>query len=290
MVSRQIGKALAAVADAKPSDASIHRARKSIKKARALWRMLRYAFPPATYRQANTCLRDAGRPLGAARDAEILVIALDTALAGNGGLAGTRALKALRHALVLNGSAIKQAVMRESTGIELSRRELRSAQQRIKNRSIAARGWSVIGKGLRRTYAGGRHAYHRAHADRDAAHLHEWRKQVQYLHYQLAALMPLRRGRIGKLASATSELSERLGDDHDLAVLRTRILEQSGAFFSAAQQAQVLVMIDRERARLQNSAFRLGARIYEKKPAGFGARFGGYWHEWRRTRAKAKGV
>jgi CHAD domain-containing protein len=289
IVCKEILKAQGALGGKRLTDSAIHGARKSIKRARAVWRLLRHAFPAATYRQANARLRDAGRPLGAARDAKILVVALDKVFKGRGGLAEASALKTLRHGLIQNGSAIKHAVMLEPAGITLSRRALRSTYQRIKDCPIGERGWSVLGKGLRRTYARGRRMYHKARADRHAEHLHEWRKQVKYLHHQFAALKPLWPGPIGELASATGELSERLGDDHDLFVLCTRILAQSGAFDSAAQQGRMIAAIERERADLQNTAFMFAARIYEEKPADFIARFGGYWYEWRRTKTTAHG-
>jgi len=47
-------------------------ARKSLKKARASLRLPRPALRDSDYRQENTSLRDAARPLSAARDAKVL--------------------------------------------------------------------------------------------------------------------------------------------------------------------------------------------------------------------------
>ena len=285
---KQIAAALAALSAKRPSDSSIHAARKAIKKARALWRLLQDALPAATYREVNARLRDAGRPLGAARDAKILVVALDRLLKAYGRRAAPNTLQAFRRSLVQNGSAIKHALMCEPTGIALSRHALRRVCQQVRGFSVSKGGWSVLGKGLRRTYARGRRMYRKACSDRRAEHLHEWRKQVKYLHNEIAILKPLWRGPIGKLASATGRLSEQLGDDHDLAVLCSRVLAQRGTIFSAAQAAKIVALIDRERAGLQDAACTLGARIYEEKAAAFAARFGGYWDEWRRTKTKAQ--
>ena len=54
-------------------------------------------------------------------------------------------------------------------------------------------------------------------------------------------------------------------------------------FSSAAQQAEIIAVIDREREHLQSAAFMLGARIYAQKPADFSTRCDGYWHKWRRA-------
>lgn len=281
---REIAKARAAITGKRPSDSAIHGARNSIKKARALWRLIQRALPAGTYGQANACLRDAGRPLGVARDARILVVALDKILKEDGRLAAAGAVKEFRRGLIQDAATAKRTVKLESNGITLSRHVLRSAYQQAKDCSIGKRGWSIIGHGLRRTYARGRRSYHKARSGRDTQHLHEWRKQVKYLHHQFGALKPLWRGPIGKLRHATGELSELLGDDHDLAVLHGRVLAQQGAFSSSHQQARILALIDRRRVDLEDSAFVLGARIYEEKPVDLAARFGGYWHEWRRSR------
>src|SRR3954454_12297771 len=50
--------------------AAVHGARKRLKKTRALVRLARPALPRASYREENRALRDRGRALSAARDAD----------------------------------------------------------------------------------------------------------------------------------------------------------------------------------------------------------------------------
>jgi CHAD domain-containing protein len=283
IVDEHIGAALLALNGRRPSDRSIHSARKSIRKARAVWRLLQQALPRATYRYLNKQLRAAGQPLGAARDAAILVVTLDRLLKTRGGAAAASTVKVFRRALVQSRNTVKHDVMAAPTGLALTRRTLGSAHQRIEDCSLEKRGWSVLGKGMRRVYGRGRRMYRRARSDRCAAHLHGWRKQVKYLHHELAYLRPLWRGPIRKLADATDELSERLGVDHDLAILRAQVITHNRTFSSAAQQAEIIAAIEREREHLQSAAFMLGARIYAQKPADFSTRCGEYWHEWRRA-------
>ena len=283
IVYEHIGDALIALNGRTPSDSSIHSARKSIRKARAVWRLLQPALPRAVYRHVNKRLRAAGQPLGAARDAAILVITLDRLFKACGGAAAASTVQVFRRALVQSRNAVKHDVMTEPTGIALSRQALRSAHQRIDDYSLEKRGWSALGKGMRRVYGRGRRMYRRARSDRRAEHLHGWRKQVKYLHHELAFLRPLWRGHIRRLADATDELSERLGVDHDLAILRAQVITHGRTFSSAAQQAEIIAVIDREREHLQSAAFMLGARIYAQKPADFSTRCDGYWHKWRRA-------
>jgi hypothetical protein len=58
-------------------DEAVCAARKSIKKPRAVLRLVRPAIDAKTYCQENTYLRDAGRPLSEVRDARTFIDTLD---------------------------------------------------------------------------------------------------------------------------------------------------------------------------------------------------------------------
>ena len=87
-------------------------------------------------------------------------------------------------------------------------------------------------------------------------------------------------GLIGELADQAHKLAEQLGDDHDLAVLRGKALENDGAFPNAAARSALIKLIDGCRTELREKAFVLGRRIYVEKPKAFEARFGQYWEDW----------
>src|SRR5262245_18163585 len=55
-----------------PRDEAVHEARKSLKKIRAVLRLVRPVIGEKAYRRENTCFRDAARPLTEVRDARIL--------------------------------------------------------------------------------------------------------------------------------------------------------------------------------------------------------------------------
>jgi CHAD domain-containing protein len=143
----------------------------------------------------------------------------------------------------------------------------------------------VIGAGLKRVYRQGRKAFATSRAIPSPENLHEWRKQVKYLWHQLQVLEPLRPGAIGKRADrAARKLADHLGDDHDLSVLRTKVANMADEFPDTASCSALLALIDRYRTRLQDKAFALGRRLYEKEPGVFAARFGQYWRDWHRKR------
>ncbi|HEY5757696.1 MAG TPA: hypothetical protein VIU34_17835, partial [Steroidobacter sp.] len=87
-------------------------------------------------------------------------------------------------------------------------------------------------------------------------------------------------GPLGELADQAHQLADYLGDDHDLAVLRSKVTAQVEAFEGQDYEALIAVL-DRRRKQLQDKAFKLGARIFEEKPRRFVRRIGQYWQLWR---------
>ena len=76
-------------------------------------------------------------------------------------------------------------------------------------------------------------------------------------------------------------LSGYLSDDHDLAILRERVLEQSKRSDDGAEIEALVALIDQRRGELQVKANLLGARIYAEKPGAFVGRTEHYWQAWR---------
>ena len=72
-----IDGALAALVEREPDDAAVHDARRELKRARALLRLLRATLHARVYRGADLLLRDAGRSLAQARDVAVLAMALE---------------------------------------------------------------------------------------------------------------------------------------------------------------------------------------------------------------------
>ncbi|HVW67988.1 MAG TPA: CHAD domain-containing protein, partial [Steroidobacteraceae bacterium] len=170
-----------------------------------------------------------------------------------------------------------------------ARKGLRAARSRADRWHVGRHGWSVLGAGLRRTYAGGRRAFARAQSERSDESLHEWRKQTKYFWYQLQLFESLGSRLIAALEPEVSRLANFLGDDHDLAVLRERAVAARELFPTAASHRELLGLIARCRAGLQQKAISLGRRVYAEQPAAFSKRLERYWRDWRRAGRAASG-
>jgi CHAD domain-containing protein len=275
IMRRQVKNAFEAIQGPAPSDSDIHGARKDLKKARAVLRLLRISLGDSVYSRTNAALRDAARPLSVVRDSRVLIEQLDALVDHFGAPARALRLDKLRRALRRERTAARRQLRRTSS-LEPQLLALRSLLSRSTRWRAGAEGWSPIGAGLRRVYGKGRVAMARARTSRTPEDLHEWRKQVKYLWHQLQVFEPLRPRVIGKLAREAHQLATHLGDDHDLAVLRAKI-EQNAAALDRRSMSALIAFVDRRRAELEGKALALGARIYREEPRAFALRFGRYF-------------
>src|SRR5258706_13520096 len=96
-LDQEVAQALLLARSAQPlTDESVHRIRKDLKRARAALRLLRDAVTERAYAKENFLLRDAARPLAAARDATIVLQQLDALLASRRAKAYRGTLRRLR--------------------------------------------------------------------------------------------------------------------------------------------------------------------------------------------------
>ena len=107
--------------------------------------------------------------------------------------------------------------------------------------------------------------------------LHEWRKRAKDLWYQLRILRDAWPRLLGVTVDQAHELTELLGDHHDLAVLAEDLrgredLGDRDAFESAIEEHQ---------RELLDAALEHRRRLYAEKPKAFGRRIARYWLAWR---------
>ena len=265
-------------------DDAVHQARKRIKKTRSILRLARTDLGPA-YKFENRVLRDAGQALSGARDAAVMLATFERLRAGMPEGADAEALDRTRAALTARrdraaaeeflGGPIADA------GAALRDVHARSADWNIDN------GFNVVGKGLGRSYRDGRAAMRTALATGTAESFHEWRKRVKDLWYATRLLTKTAKRPMGALRRDLRDLSEVLGDLHDLDVFA----ETAAGDVELVDSGAVSVLhdaIEQERERLAVAANALGSRIYAETPKAFTRRLRAYWKTWR-SRARTAG-
>lgn len=256
-------------AGTEPADA-IHEARKDMKKVRSALRLVRDALGDDVWRRENDHYREAARQLSSHRDAEILVEALDELGERFGPTARDR-FGALRGRLDEENRAAQDDGTLERT-MAGAAAELAAGRSRIDGLSLESDDWALLAPGLHRTYRRGRKRLRAVEEEASVSNLHELRKRVKDLWYQLRLIRDADRPMIGALADHAHDLSDHLGDDHDLALLREQVKRRRDAFASPADQRHLLQEIDQRRGELQFAAISLGERIYAEKPKKFRSR------------------
>ncbi len=271
----QLDGAVAQLADTDADPAgAVHEARKHLKKSRALLRLVRPALPKRAYREENDALRDAGLALSAARDADVLVATVEQLGERYAGRLPAASFEQLRDALAVEGAAAHSTSHDHTAVLEA----LRAAAAGVEQWPLDRADWDTLLAGAKRAYGRGCGALAIAQADPTPEHLHAWRKRVKDLWYHerlLASAWPALLGAHGEEAHRLSEL---VGDDHDLAILRAR-LERGGfelAPVVAADTGDLLALVDERRAELHGEAFRLGRRLYAESPKAFARRLAHY--------------
>jgi CHAD domain-containing protein len=248
--------------DSTPEEA-VHAARKDLKKLRALVRLARGELGESIFARENRAFRDAGRELAAARDSDVMLDTLDALELPAG--PGWDLRKAIQAHRARNGGGGRHTA---AAGVVSM---LREAHRRVDDWPLEDDSFRALRDGLESTYRRGRRDFKAVQANASVEALHEWRKRVKdlwYHHSLLCALWPPVMEAVGDEAH---QLADRLGDDHDLAVLADWIREHTDAgpeFFDA---------VDRRRAELQAEAITLGARLYADKPKAYVRRLRRLW-------------
>lgn len=242
----------------------IHQARRRCKKIRALLRLVRPAIPDH-FAEQNALFRDAARRLGALRDADALIEAHDTLVAGLPGQADREAFASVRAQLVRRRD--RDAPGGHDIGRHLDdfARAMDSARRGIPRWRPRTDPGTAIRQGMARTYARGRGAMVSAGVRTEDELLHDWRKRVKYTRHHIELLRDLWIGPFRPRRRDYRRLSDLLGHDHDLAVLLDTLSREDAIPRDASPHAY-RDLLTRRRARLQRQSFRLGRRLYALKP------------------------
>jgi CHAD domain-containing protein len=280
IVDREAGKALDEIEAARqPRDTAVHDARKRIKRARAALRLIREPLGERRFQRENTALRDAARPLSEIRDAKILVEAFD-ALVTPAARRKNNGLHRLRETLMAHQARVRRGVFGRKEPLAPTADALRSVRKRRHRWPLGRDGWSALGPGVQRVYRAGRKRFASARRQPSDERFHEWRKQAKYLWHQLEIMEPMAPAPLRRLGRQLHLLSDHLGDDHDLAVLKQRLARSRARVPRTAVRA-VSRLIDNRRLELRAKALRLGERLYQPPPKHFARQLQCQWRAWR---------
>lgn len=242
---------------------AVHEARKALKRTRALLRLSRGTIDQERYRQENVVLRDVGRTLSQTRDAQVLLDTLDGLTARYGERLRADTWSRLRQSLAQDA---------EQSGTVGSRRAeellgtLSDARARVESWQLPQdSGPGSLAGGFARVYRRGRRAYAAASSHPDTETLHELRKRAKDLWHSGQLLKPVGPNRMKQLRRSAHRISDLLGDDHDLTILREHAARQT-MLLSEPESELLIALIDHRQRVLRDQALTLAAEVYRPKP------------------------
>lgn len=279
------------IADPTPDEIveAVHETRKNCKKARGLIRLVRPVLNDE-YKQANIAFRDAGRALRPIRNSHALLQTFDDLVASASDQVPNSGVLGVRQHLAQKSSQATEAI------VSVERYRLEEASSRIEGIRGPVAAWKIpdsfgsMKDGIAKTYKRGRKRHAKVLQAPQDANFHELRKRVKYLWYEVRLLRNSAPSILRPLAKRLHDVSNALGDAHDLAILQGQMREWERDEIKDGIDA-VDVLAQGRKAELEGRALSLGMRIYTEKPTAFAKRMKGYWDGWHEMApAKAGGL
>ena len=244
---------------------AVHEARKSFKRLRTTVRLARDELGDEVYRRENAAFRDAGRRLAGARDSQVLLETLAAISERYPDEAPPARFLRFRRTLAGQHASAQRRLQDGAARAEVVS-ELRETRARVGDWPLAREGLDSLAPGFRRIYRRGRRAYRTARREPSSENLHELRKRAKDLWYAAQILRPASAKRMKRLAREAHQLSNLIGEEHDLAILLERADERRDRFDDQATVAELADLIERRRDELRQEALSVGRRLYRRKP------------------------
>ena len=283
----QFDDALAVLRD-EPPDIAVHEVRKSIKRLRAVLRLVRPALGPR-FKPEDDILRDIARVLAPYRDAHVRAVSLEGIRERFDAQLRPSAFEDIGYRLVDQRDRQFADPGEDFRTVAYALRSARARYAAWPVDEVSARAYGMapirhrfgaVEGGVARSYARSRDQMQTARRHPGADNFHDWRKQSKYLRHQLEVLVPLFPEVVGGYAAALARLGDVLGEEHDLAELLRFLAAHREVAPDARERALLVALIQHRRAELQTIALSLGNRIHAESPARFVGRLARYWEEW----------
>jgi CHAD domain-containing protein len=263
VVAKEFAAAVDELTDVGAQGDAVHEARKSVKKVRAVLHLLQKHLG-RTYRVQNKRLRTVAHQLAPLRDMDVMADTLKAVRAHD-----PESVTATVFASINRGLAARrrstvarldpERLLTRAAGV--LRKSARTTQRHVREAANSAN----VEAGVARAYRRARKAMMCVQDTPEDVLFHAWRKRVKDHWYHmrlLEAVHDTARSRAREL----KQLETWLGDDHNLTLLRSTILNARSRFGRKRTTATVVGSIDTYQAVLRNRALELGERVFAHKP------------------------
>jgi CHAD domain-containing protein len=244
---------------------AVHAVRKHIKKTRAIVRLFEKDLG-SDFRRFNALLRSVGRRLSVVRDADAIVETVQALRDHYPRVITPTLFRSLNRTLKAHkGRAASQ--QRANRMLAESLRTLR-LNRKLPSRIRDVAGLRAMRGGAGRGYRRARRELAHVEAEPEDVQFHAWRRRTKDHWYHMRLLEGLN-GRAHVRVRQLEQLQTRLGDDHNLVVLREAILAKPVQFGDERTVAIILGCIAKYQTTLRRRALKDGRRLFAPTPAAF---------------------
>lgn len=250
--------------DAEPTVApavALHEYRKSVRRARALLRLMEGVVDVDAYEQLTNILREVHRASSALRDRQVLLDVMQ----GAGPCTSDSAEVVAASLGAAMGAKAAPSAAQVAKVIAAGRARLAPLNALLAGAMPRKVRWAAVADGLARTFRRARRRLRAVEQQGDDESLHELRKRAKELNYQVELFAELG-GRARKQRKQLAALCDELGRLVDLIVLRGYAETHLA---SAGEQARVIDAIAGERAGQLGHALEHASKVLDRRPRSF---------------------
>jgi CHAD domain-containing protein len=255
----------------------VHGARRRLKLARSLLRLMKPALGEAIFQKENEALRDAAQALAGLRHTE----AMSEAIAKLKAAAKDKAADAAVF-LALEDAAHNlriDAISPDETSRRIGEALLRveELRRRISSWTLPKRDVTLFIEGMRASFARARQLLKQGLERKETPLLHEARKSVIHHLHHIELLAPLWPKLFKVWAGELQRLREDLGDLHDLDDLMGEFARADSPFAAIAEKSKALELIEQRRQTILARIDSETGHLFAEEPKNFAARIAALW-------------
>ncbi len=275
VATEQIDRALARLSGKGKNGNAVHETRKALKRLRSLLHLIKPAMRKSDFQRDESRLKLIARSLSGVRDIQAMIETLAKLevydeVFGKGGFAQDirSDLEARRNQAekALNGA---QAVK--------ARKLLKEARKDFEEIVIEHDDFKDLAITIERDYRKAKLAFQHAYECREDEAFHDWRKYVQRHWRQVLLVVPCWPRALRPHTALARELSEVLGEDHDIYMLAKFLETQETSLGGRRDRDDFFALCAKRQNELRDLAHDMGLRLFSEKPSSLAARLIAYW-------------
>ena len=257
-------------------DNSVHEIRKSLKRIRAILRLIRYDIGEERFIIENLRFRNMARQISRLRDLSVIIkYFADNFESGELIIDENNSINFVHHLNNLRETELKRIV--ETQTFESIKEQMEIAHSDLNNYDLNNLGPHTIEEGILYVYNQCLKKIRETQLKLDNIPIHELRKRVKYLLNQMILIKDVWPEFFNTYSNSLKHASDLLGDDHNLLEITDLVKNTPSEILSEENKTIVVKRLDSERNHIHEELWPLLGKLFTEDPKSFIKRIKSYW-------------